>query len=156
MFWKKIVAGKNSHWQKIRGRLQPPPEEFTDFGLLEDIFSGHPIVTIRNGDGSSFPEDSSSRRRTITFTDGSRLRCTERRVLGKFFYHYEWESVDGGKKLAWGSEAHAGDKRYQTETEPFHVHPPKALHGMDRISNGFHRDLFAIVEMIQYVILMQN
>ncbi|MFD1673511.1 toxin-antitoxin system TumE family protein [Alicyclobacillus fodiniaquatilis] len=150
------MAGKNSHWNKIRSRLQTPPEEFTDFGLLEDVFSGNPIVSIQKGDGGSSSEDSSSRRRTIKFTDGSRLRCTERRVLKKFFYHYQWESEDGTKKLAWGSEEHGGDRRYQTETEPFHVHPPNAIHGMDRATNGFHRDLFAIVELIQYVIMMQN
>ncbi|GLV15011.1 hypothetical protein Heshes_26970 [Alicyclobacillus hesperidum] len=156
MHWNKIVAGKNSHWNKIRGRLQTPPEEFTDFGLLEDIFSGNPIVTIRKGDGTSYSEDSSSRRRTITFTDGSRLRCTERRVLSRFFYHYQRGSQDGTKKLAWGSEEHTGDRRYQTETEPFHVHPPNPIHGIDRVANGFHRDLFAIVELIQYVIMMEN
>ncbi len=149
------MAGKNNKWNKIRGRLQPPPEEFTDFGLLEEIFSGNPIMTILQGDGSTFPEDSSTRRRTITFIDGSRLRCTERRVAGKFFYHYEWQNQDGTKRLAWGSEEH-GDRRYQTETEPFHVHPPNAMHGMDRLTNGFHRDLFSIVEFIQYFILIQS
>jgi len=91
-------------------------------------------------------------RATIPFLDGSSLYVTEYTNKAGIIerYYYDWEDANGCLKAQYHSEPHESDKRYQTATEPYHVHPPKGstLSNMDRFPNYAHRDLYSIVEGI--------
>ncbi|BBI31312.1 toxin-antitoxin system TumE family protein [Cohnella abietis] len=112
-------------------------------GLLGDIH-----LSDRSGQHSTIY----SLRATIPFLDGSLLYITEYTnksgIINK--YYYDWEDANGYIKAQYHSEPHELDKRYQTATEPYHVHPPKnsILSNMDRFPNYAHKDLYSIVEGI--------
>jgi hypothetical protein len=48
-------------------------------------------------------------------------------------------------------------KRYQTKTEPFHIHRskyhPAHLSNLDRYSNVYHQNLYSILEFLRFHIL---
>ncbi|MFC5401424.1 toxin-antitoxin system TumE family protein [Cohnella soli] len=112
-------------------------------GILGEI-----RLTDRSGQASTIY----ALRATITFLDDSILYVTEYTsksgIIDKYFY--DWVDVNGRLKAQYHSEPHDQDKRYQTTTEPYHVHPPKnsILTNMDRFPNFVHKDLYSIVEGI--------
>ncbi|MFB9276889.1 toxin-antitoxin system TumE family protein [Cohnella cellulosilytica] len=91
-------------------------------------------------------------RATIRFLDGSVLYVTE--YTNKFGiidrYYYDWTAADWRIKAQYHSEPHKRDQRYQTATEPYHIHPPQntVLSNLDRFPNYAHQDLYSIVEGI--------
>lgn len=65
-------------------------------------------------------------------------------------YYYDWLSTDKRTILAkFHSEPHS-DEKFQTKTEPFHVHPPERakLNNLMRYPNYHYTDLFSIIEGI--------
>ncbi|WP_152396603.1 DUF6516 family protein [Paenibacillus guangzhouensis] len=114
---------------------------------------GHGILgEIRNTDRSGITSSIYAQRATITFTDYSKLYITEYTNKSGYIdkYFYDWEDESGRLKAQYHSEPHDQDKRYQTETEPYHIHPPKdsILSNIDRFPNHSHQDLYSIVEGI--------
>ncbi|WP_420836038.1 toxin-antitoxin system TumE family protein [Paenibacillus fonticola] len=65
-------------------------------------------------------------------------------------YFYNWVSASGEVFAKFHSEPHDEDKRYQTVTEPFHIHPPKetTIHNATRYPNFHHQELPEILEAI--------
>ncbi|WP_127579437.1 toxin-antitoxin system TumE family protein [Paenibacillus koleovorans] len=107
---------------------------------------------IRDTDRSGASSTMYIQRATITFNDFSKLYVTE--YLNKSGtidkYYYDWEDASSRLKAQYHSESHEQDRRYQTITEPYHIHPPKdsILSNMDRFPNYSHQDLYSIVEGI--------
>ncbi|MBB5354208.1 hypothetical protein HNR43_000163 [Anoxybacillus mongoliensis] len=66
------------------------------------------------------------------------------------YYYYDWVTSDGKTILKWHSEPHNEDERYQTTTEPYHIHLPasETLHNMYRLANFEHQTLRSIIEFI--------
>jgi hypothetical protein len=61
-------------------------------------------------------------RKTFVFSDGSYLSVTEFLKGPKIdYYNYDWYSESNKLLLKFHSEKHE-DKRYQTPTEPYHIH----------------------------------
>ncbi|MFC3798920.1 DUF6516 family protein [Cohnella sp. GCM10012308] len=93
------------------------------------------------------------------FKDSSRLFVTEE-ISGGFIEvsYYNWVDPDGQNILKFHSEPHDGDPRYQTTTEPHHVHPPQtyALTNRTRFPNFHHQELPVIMEHIFFMLLASN
>jgi len=114
---------------------------------------GHGILgDIRDTDRTGLPSSIYVQRATIIFTDHSKLYVTEYTDKAGNIdkYYYDWVAERGRLIAQYHSEPHDQDKRYQTVTEPYHIHPPKdsILSNIDRYPNFSHQDLFSIVEGI--------
>lgn len=124
----------------------------SDLKRIQNELSHGIIGEIRSSDRSGTLSSMYVQRATITFTDYSKLYVTEyisrKGIIDR--YYYDWEDETGYLKAQYHSEPHDRDKRYQTATEPYHVHPPKnsILSNMDRFPNFSHQDLYSIVEGI--------
>ncbi|KIL38701.1 hypothetical protein SD70_24970 [Gordoniibacillus kamchatkensis] len=124
---------------------------------LQRIF-GEAIQTIRETDSTGLTSSFLVQRATIVFLDGSLLYITEylskQQLIERF--NYDWISPDKTTVLAkFHSEPHT-DKDYQTDTEPYHTHPPEhaKLNNAKRYPNYFYNDLFSIVEGIHFFHLL--
>jgi hypothetical protein len=109
------------------------------------------IFDIRDGDSSGRPSTTQWVRKTIIFHNQTKLYVTEHLDNGMIdFYYYDWVTPNDKVILKWHSEPHDDDKRYQTLTEPFHIHLPQSqiLHNMYRLSNFEHQTLRSIIEFI--------
>lgn len=125
--------------------------------LIEKEFR-HIITDLRDGDGSGLMSSLSFQRYTIVFVDGGKLRITERISKGSIDYsYYDWEQSEG-RIIKFHSEPHPNDPKYQTLTEPHHIHPPAEakLHNQTRYSNFYHQELPAILELIFIHIMSQK
>lgn len=126
----------------------------SNFLLLERDFADI-ILSVRDGDSTGKFSTDRWLRKTIRFQDGSKMYITEHIVEGKIARaQYDWEFTPG-QLLKFHSEPHE-DEAYQTASEPFHVHPPEALKltNRSRLPNFHHQDLFSILEMIRYYLLI--
>lgn len=122
----------------------------TVFSFLERDFANI-ILEIQDGDLNGRPSTMQWNRKTIIFQNGTKLYATEHLENGLIdFYYYDWVTNEGEEILKWHSESHDKDKRYQTATEPFHIHLPKheILHSMYRLANHEHKSLRSIIELI--------
>ncbi|MFD3259845.1 DUF6516 family protein [Paenibacillus lentus] len=109
------------------------------------------IMDSSDGDGSGLLSSRSFTRWTLTFHDGSKLYITEHLNQGIIqMYFYNWVSISGEVLAKFHSEPHDEDKRYQTVTEPFHIHPPEEakIHNSTRHPNFYHQELPQILEAI--------
>lgn len=117
---------------------------------LQKNFAGI-ILDSREGDGSGQPSSYLCVRHTFVFKDGSRLLIKEFLTKNGFIeaYFYDWADANGNVLLKFHADPHKNPK-YQTETEPFHVHPPDdaKLTNRTRYPNYDHRDLHSILELI--------
>lgn len=108
------------------------------------------ILDIRDGDSSGQGSTLSFQRKTILFQDGTKLFVTEH-IRGGFIerFYYDWIDTDGRRLAGFHNEPHE-DKRYQTASEPYHIHPPDHIKITNflRLSNDWHRDLLTILELI--------
>ncbi|WP_404469351.1 DUF6516 family protein [Sutcliffiella horikoshii] len=124
----------------------------TNFTVIQLEF-GDVILDIRDGDGSGRTSTGLTQRKLIKLIDGSYIRIREH--LSKSseidLYFYDWFGPDGKELLKFHSENHDEDKRYQTKTEPFHIHIPEELRlsSMTRLPNYNHRDLYGILEFVR-------
>lgn len=127
--------------------------------LLEKTFKNTAIQSVRHTDSTGKASSAFAQRATLTFTDGSKLYITEQLRGGKIFeFQYDWIHGDGTTILAkYHAEPH-DDEDYQTETEPYHAHPPEyaKLSNQTRFPNHAYNDLFAIVEGIYLFHLLPN
>jgi len=118
---------------------------------LHKMFAGI-ILDSRNVDKNGRHTSYLYLRHTFIFKDGSRLYIREQLTKDGFIetYYYDWEDENGNTILKFHSEPHPDDPRYQTDTEPFHVHPPDdaKLTNRTRYPNYYHRDLRGILEFI--------
>ena len=124
-----------------------PPSNISQ---LEKDFSNI-IMNSCDGDGSGLFTSISFTRHTFVFTDLSRLLITEHLSRGRIeIYFYDWVDEHGVDILKFHSEPHKDDRRYQTSTEPYHIHPPAdaKLTNMTRYPNVHHQELPAIMEHI--------
>jgi hypothetical protein len=122
------------------------------FSVLQQDFASI-ILDIRDGDASGRPSTKEWARKTIVFHNKTKLYVTEHIENGYIsFYYYDWVTPNEETILKWHSESHDNDKRYQTSTEPFHVHLPdsETLHSMYRLENFEHQTLRSIIEFILY------
>ncbi|MDI3478242.1 MAG: hypothetical protein PWQ59_1767, partial [Thermoanaerobacterium sp.] len=69
------------------------------------------------------------------------------------YYFYDWYSQNKNLILKIHSESHK-DKKYQTDTEPFHIHIPTIL-DKKRLPNYSLRDLFSVLEFIRLFIYIK-
>lgn len=127
--------------------------------LLEKTFKNTAIQSVRHTDSTGKASSAFAQRATLTFTDGSKLYITEQLRSGKISeFQYDWIHGDGTTTLAkYHAEPH-DDEDYQTETEPYHAHPPEhaKLTNQTRFPNHAYNDLFAIVEGIYLFHLLPN
>ncbi len=126
--------------------------------LLEKEFCSI-IIDMRDGDSTGKFSSMVFRRHTFSLIDGSKLYTTERISNNEIlYYHYDWMKDSSTTILKFHSESHAEDNRYQTTTEPHHIHPPDSskLHNMVRYPNSSHQDLHAIFEFIFLYLLAQG
>jgi Family of unknown function (DUF6516) len=131
----------------------------SNLNALQKAF-GHAISLIRNTDSTGMPSSAFTQRATIVFVDGSQLYVTEKLAKNQIIeaYWYDWIAPDGKTVLGkYHGEPHK-DEAYQTETEPYHVHPPDhaKLTNKTRFPNYFYNDLFSIVEGIFLFHLLPN
>lgn len=93
-----------------------------------------------------------AQRRTFKFKDGSSLSITEILRNGNIdYYQCDW-SINEKILLKVHSEPHK-DTSYQTETEPYHIHV-KGLLADERISNPTLKDLYSVLQLIRFFIMV--
>ncbi|WP_052480339.1 toxin-antitoxin system TumE family protein [Caldibacillus thermoamylovorans] len=123
----------------------------TNFAIIQAEF-GDIIIDILDGDGYQ-KSTGFIQRKTIRMIDGSYLRIREFLTKNQQIdrYYYDWFAVDGKILLKFHSESHDKDARYQTKTEPFHIHIPDelSLSTLTRIPNYNLRELYGILEFIR-------
>ncbi|MED4972119.1 hypothetical protein E5Z46_08070 [Geobacillus kaustophilus NBRC 102445] len=121
------------------------------FSFLERDFA-EIIFEIRDGGADGRPSTKNCARKTIIFRNETKLYVTEYVTPDDWidYYYYDWVTPEGKTILKWHSEPHDADKRYQTVTEPYHIHLPSSeiLHNMYRLSNFEHQTLRSIIEFI--------
>lgn len=103
----------------------------------------HILMDARDGDGSGLLSSRKFTRHTFIFVDGSRLLVTEELYGGLIdVSYYNWVDQSGNTILSFHSEPHDHDVRYQTASEPHHVHPPNdtKLANITRYPNFHHQD----------------
>ncbi|MPM91041.1 hypothetical protein SDC9_138166 [bioreactor metagenome] len=125
----------------------------SNFKLIERDFADI-ITSVRETDQTSHPSNSAVTRKTYRFIDNSFLSITERYVSGGLidFYNYDWYNSDKSIRMKFHSEPHE-DEKYQTETEPYHVHKPNKLGLKEhRLPNHKHKSLYEIMEFIMFSI----
>lgn len=109
----------------------------------------------QDGDATRQPTTRMFTRHTFVFIDGSRLYITEQ-ISGEYIEvsYYNWVDENGNDILKFHSEPH-DDPKYQTETEPHHVHPPEdaKLTNITRYPNFYHQELHTIMEHIFFCLL---
>ncbi|MDP4098338.1 DUF6516 family protein [Paenibacillus sp. P96] len=114
---------------------------------------------IRETDSTSKPSSAFAQRATLVFVDNSKLYITEHLKSGLItHYYYDWIHGNGNQVLAkFHCEPH-DDPDYQTDTEPYHIHPPdhSKLTNQIRFANYSFRDLSSIVEGIYLFHLLPN
>lgn len=88
-------------------------------------------------------------RKEFVFNDDSFLSITEYYTKDGYIshYNYDWYAKDGKVIKLYHSEPHS-DKRYQTETEPYHIHRLNFADKKIREPNYDTRDLYSILEEI--------
>ncbi|MCD9020257.1 toxin-antitoxin system TumE family protein [Cohnella silvisoli] len=126
--------------------------------LLEKEFSSV-IVDVRDGDSTGKMSSMVFQRYTFSLVDGSKLYVTERISNNEIlYYQYDWMKDATTVILKFHSESHSEDDRYQTSTEPYHIHPPDdtKLHNMTRYPNTSHQELHAVFEFIFLYLLAQG
>lgn len=134
---------------------QRPP---SNMGLIEKEF-GSVIMDVRDGDSTGKTSSMVFQRFTFSLIDGSKLYVTERISNNQIqYYQYDWMNDVGVIMLKFHSENHTGDEKYQTSTEPHHIHPPDfaKLHNITRFPNSNHQELHAIFEFIFLYFLVQG
>ncbi|MGG1555434.1 toxin-antitoxin system TumE family protein [Paenibacillus ferrarius] len=131
---------------KSRQTARPP----SNIRQLERDYA-HIIMDTRDGDGTGLLSSRKFTRYTFVFVDGSRLLITEE-LNGPIIdvSYYNWLDSSGNTILSFHSEPHDQDPRYQTLTEPYHVHPPddSKLTNITRYPNFHHQELHTIMEHI--------
>ena len=95
----------------------------------------------------------------------TKLRCQEYIKDGFIdFYHYDYYDAEGNIIMKFHSEPH-DDEKYQTDTEPFHMHVPSDIYDLKaskRIKNKYLQDLYSIMIYIvngghlQYLYIRQH
>lgn len=120
----------------------------TNFGLLENEFKDI-ISQIQSWDQTGMSSDSAVERKTYIFTDGSSLSITEHFTRDGFisYFNYDWYGKDKKILKKYHSEPHK-NKKYQTETEPYHIHRVDLLEQQIREPNYNLRELYEILEEI--------
>ncbi|MGN7384575.1 MULTISPECIES: toxin-antitoxin system TumE family protein [unclassified Paenibacillus] len=123
----------------------------TNLDVLIKAF-GHAIHSIRDTDSTGMSSSIYAQRATIFFSDNSKLYVTEKLNKQQIIVEYWYDWIAPDEKTVWGKyhgEPHE-DRRYQTVTEPYHVHPPEyaKLTNKTRFPNHYYNDLFSIVEGI--------
>ena len=127
----------------------------TQFHLIELEF-GDIINGRYETDSTGKPSNNMTVRKTYKLIGGYKLYITEVRSKGFIeFYYYDLYDKNGAVVMKFGSESHEGDPRYQTSTEPFHIHGPLEckLNNIKRIANENYRDLFHIMEFIRLMLI---
>lgn len=89
-------------------------------------------------------------RKTIRLIHGQHIVVTEKITTSGTVdqFQYVW-ILAPDRYIKFHSEPHSSDKRYQTPTEPYHIHHSLQFSSLDRLANAGHRDLFSILEMIR-------
>lgn len=130
----------------------------TNLDELQKAF-GEAIMFIRETDSTGLTSSLLFQRATIVFSDNSLMYVTEKLTKqGAIIeYYYDWISSDKSTIAKFHSEPH-DQEDYQTETEPYHVHPPDyaKLNNKKRYPNFYHKDLFSIIEGIFFFRLLPN
>lgn len=96
-------------------------------------------------------------RRSYIMMDDSKLYITEHLSGNKIkMYYYDWYNPDGSIRLKIHSETH-NDKKYQTKTEPYHIHPGDKTRrdSRHRYSNVNFHDLFHVLELIRFTLIVE-
>ncbi|QWG42932.1 hypothetical protein EXW31_00330 (plasmid) [Bacillus mycoides] len=132
-----------------RASLQSLGIPATDFNRIETEFADIILQMTQINRSMVRPEY------MIRFKNGYRFEVSEVILLKNHeigVYHYNLYDNKDVLLFQFHSERHE-DHRYQTDSEPHHVHKPKSveLSTMDRMSNFYHRDLYTIMECLRYM-----
>ena len=109
------------------------------------------VIEIRNGCVGLKNDPPGAIRKTIVFTNMTKLTCQEyikEDIVD--FYHYDYYDDKGNIIMKFHSEPHE-NKEHQTETEPFHMHvasDESDLKASKRIANRYFKDLYNIIAFI--------
>ncbi|MGJ7034279.1 toxin-antitoxin system TumE family protein [Anoxybacillus eryuanensis] len=146
------VANKQRRGKGKTKRSYPNPRQPASvFSFLERDFADI-ILEIREGGADGRPSTKNCARKTIIFRNDTKLYVIEYKTSDGWidYYYYDWVTSDGKTILKWHSEPHNADERYQTTTEPYHIHLPasETLHNMYRLANFEHQTLRSIIEFI--------
>lgn len=113
------------------------------------------IQTDRGKDQTGKTTTRLCQRETFIFTDQSYLSITEYiavdGTLGCFYY--DWYNRDGTIRFKFHSEPH-NDKKYQTATEPYHLHGNGLLDDK-RLPNYGYKGLFSVLELVRIVLMIR-
>ena len=127
----------------------------TDFKFIEVEFADI-IRSIREVDSTGLPSNAFTKRKTYILINKYKLYITEflkNGFIDKFFY----DLYDEKDKtvLKFHSEKHDRDSRYQTITEPFHIHQNEQnqLTNVHRFPNFNYRTLTDIMEFLRIMII---
>ncbi|MDP4182728.1 MAG: DUF6516 family protein [Bacillota bacterium] len=128
----------------------------SNFTLIQSEF-GNIIRHTRETDKTGKTSNVISRRKTYTLIDGSKLYVTEILKGDKIdYYYYDWVDKDEKDIMRFHSEIHE-EKKFQTSTEPFHIHGEKNLNVFPkRFPNYNFRDLFHIFELIRIIFIYEK
>lgn len=94
-------------------------------------------------------------RKKIEFFNGFHMNVTEHTEKGIYItkYYYDLFDPQGDMVFKFHSEDHKGDKRYQPDSEPYHIHTPIQFTTMDRLDNWYHRELPEIMEFLRLLFI---
>ncbi|MDA1674707.1 MULTISPECIES: toxin-antitoxin system TumE family protein [Bacillus cereus group] len=122
----------------------------SNFRLIEKEYEDV-IEEIRNGAAGLPSNPPGAIRKTIVFKDLTKLSCQEIISEGIIeFYQYDFYDSDGNIVMKFHSEPHE-DKKYQTDTEPFHMHVRKDAYDLKasvRLPNKHFKELVQVINLI--------
>lgn len=129
--------------------------EATKWRAIEIEFGHILLDSIRDGahgQKSEKSQDIKIIRKTILFTFGGKLHCTEY-IRGGYidFFFYDLNDDNGVPVIKFHSEPHE-QKNVQTETEPFHMHVRKEKNDLKvsaRIANHRYQSIWDILYFIE-------
>ncbi|MGG0277998.1 toxin-antitoxin system TumE family protein [Bacillus rhizoplanae] len=134
------------------GKLQGLGLPATDYSRLEQEFSDI-ILQMVQVNGSMVKPIHHIKFKNGYYMEAEEVIILSNREIG--LYYYNLYDSNGQAILKFHSERHS-DRRYQTNTEPFHIHKPPSveLSTMDRMDNNYHQDLYSILESLQILFVV--
>ncbi|WP_429786293.1 toxin-antitoxin system TumE family protein [Brevibacillus centrosporus] len=135
-------------------RLNDDPRPLSNIPQLQSDYADI-IARIEDYNNEGKPSSMVALRKSIFFTDGTRLSVTERILNSAPYnsrytdkYQYDWTTAHGEVILKFHNEKH-DDPRYQTNSEPHHIHRSDQFSEDQREDNFLVRELHEVLFFIR-------
>jgi len=137
----------------MKGEREVGSNPFSNLSFLKSEFSDI-IQSEKCYDTSGRGSTRYCQRYTFVFIDGSYLSIVEHLNENGNLDYFCYDYYDKNKQIIskFHSEPH-GDKKYQTRTEPYHIHTYDMLGNEKRIENHTFHDLYSVLEHLRLRIL---